>query len=158
MFGKSANALIFRPEQLDAPLPGGNAPLLDVLCASLTAVSCDNGPDDSSDLLTRARNEIQSRMAEGSVSLKSVADGLKAPVWTLQRRLRDQGITFSELVEDVRRKLARHYVHQSGIPLTEVALLLGYSEASAFSRAFRQWYGVSPRTLRTHHRASRPGQ
>jgi AraC-like DNA-binding protein len=53
------------------------------------------------------------------------------------------------LVEQTRRDLALHYLRQR-LPISELAPLLGYSETSAFSRAFRRWFGVSPRQWRTH--------
>ncbi|MCY1187105.1 HTH-type transcriptional regulator VirS [compost metagenome] len=68
--------------------------------------------------------------------------------WSLQRRLREQGLTFSSLVDKVRCELATHYLRQQQLPISELAPLLGYSEASAFSRAFRRWFGVSPRQWR----------
>ena len=67
---------------------------------------------------------------------------------TLQRRLAEQQVEFSQLVEDVRRALARQYVAGGEYSITEVALLLGYAEASSFSRAFRRWTGQSPQAYR----------
>ena len=52
------------------------------------------------------------------------------------------------MVEDVRRDLALSYLRQRQLPFSEIAMLLGYSELSAFSRAFRRWTGASPRTYR----------
>ena len=52
------------------------------------------------------------------------------------------------MVEDVRRDLALSYLRQRHLPFSEIAMLLGYSELSAFSRAFRRWTGASPRTYR----------
>jgi AraC-like DNA-binding protein len=71
------------------------------------------------------------------------------PAWTLRRRLAEEGLTFRGLVEEVRKGLARVYVRQRHIPLSEIAFLVGYSEASAFSRAFHGWYGVSPQAYRS---------
>jgi AraC-like DNA-binding protein len=68
--------------------------------------------------------------------------------WSLQRRLREQGLSFSVVVDKLRCELATHYLSQQQLPITALAPLLGYSEASAFSRAFRRWFGVSPRQWR----------
>lgn len=146
-FGKPTNALILREDRLDTPMPNGNLRLLDVLRASLVAVAC-RSPQPSDDLLERARAEIRTRLADGPISLGALADHLRVPMWTLQRRLSHKGLSYTELVEQVRRDLAMHYIQQPGTSLTETALLLGYSEASAFSRAFRQWFGAPPRSFR----------
>ena len=68
--------------------------------------------------------------------------------WSLQRRLRDLGLSFSTMVDKVRCELATHYLRQHQLPISNLAPLLGYSEVSAFSRAFRRWFGVSPRQWR----------
>ncbi|MNT97492.1 HTH-type transcriptional regulator VirS [compost metagenome] len=80
-----------------------------------------------------------------------MAERLELTPSGLQRRLRDGGLSFSQLVEQTRRDLALHYLRQRR-PISELATLLGYSEASAFSRAFRRWFGVSPRQWRNDGR------
>ena len=57
-------------------------------------------------------------------------------------------MTYKDAVENIRRSLAQIYIEQRQLPLTEIAFLLGYSELSAFSRAFTRWMGVSPRSYR----------
>jgi len=58
------------------------------------------------------------------------------------------GVTYTELVDETRRGMAQSYLQQSGLAISEIAYLLGYSEVSAFSRAFRKWFGVSPQAFR----------
>ncbi|HWO08502.1 MAG TPA: helix-turn-helix transcriptional regulator, partial [Polyangiaceae bacterium] len=67
---------------------------------------------------------------------------------TLQRRLRDEGTSFAALLDEARAELARSYLGDSKLAIFEVAYLLGYSEPSAFNRAFRRWTGKSPREYR----------
>ena len=67
---------------------------------------------------------------------------------TLRRRLADQGSVFKELVEDIRHKLALHYVHDRNISLKQVAYLLGYADLAALNHAFRRWTGSSPSDYR----------
>jgi AraC-like DNA-binding protein len=92
--------------------------------------------------------QIRTQLAEGEPNLERVSEQLHLTSWTLQRRLGDSGLSFSQLVDKVRRELAQQYLSQAHLPISELALLLGYSEASAFSRAFRRWYGVSPKQWR----------
>jgi len=63
---------------------------------------------------------------------------------SLQRRLREEGTTFSILVDEVRRDLAQDYIRNPGISLMEVAFVLGFSVYSSFSRAYKRWTGMSP--------------
>jgi AraC-like DNA-binding protein len=63
---------------------------------------------------------------------------------TLQRRLRQQGIVYARLLEEVRRHLSSKYLADGNLSLGEIAYLLGYSESSAFNRAYRRWTGRTP--------------
>ncbi|MDX1694660.1 MAG: helix-turn-helix transcriptional regulator, partial [Ketobacteraceae bacterium] len=67
---------------------------------------------------------------------------------TLHRRLEARGLNFQMLLGKTRRQLAQHYLSDTGLSLSEVAFLLGYSEQSAFNRAFRQWFGATPKGYR----------
>ena len=69
-------------------------------------------------------------------------------VRNLQRRLKEVGTTFRTLLETVRKDLASTYLHDPDIEFAEVAFLLGFSDQSAFSRAFRRWTGHSPSEAR----------
>ena len=158
-FGMDVNAVVFDRAGLDCAMPQGNTRLLDVLRCSLTSLSPTAGTEvaqaDSDLLLSRIRTEIRYSMNNGVPALAQMAETLRIPRWTLQRRLDGMGITFSALVERTRQELAREYLARPMMPIGEIALLLGYSEISAFSRAFRKWTGVSPRLYRAGQQAGR---
>ncbi len=84
----------------------------------------------------------------GLLPLDQVARNLGLGVRTLQRQLRSEGIGFAALVDEVRGTLAREYLQDRRLSVGEIAYLLGFSEPSAFSRAFRRWTGRSPQSLR----------
>ena len=67
---------------------------------------------------------------------------------TLQRRLSDRGYSFQTLVDDSRRELAKRLLKETDYPLAEIAFLTGFSEQSAFTRAFKRWAGQTPRSFR----------
>ena len=77
---------------------------------------------------------------------------------SLQRRLFEAGTTFEELREQVREDLAVKYVQQSSLRLLEISEILGYSQQSAFSRAFKRLRGVTPRQLRAMPHEAEPGR
>jgi AraC-like DNA-binding protein len=98
----------------------------------------------SGDLVARVREEILRRLSDGDVSMEAVASALAMAPRTLRRRLADREVAFQRLVEEVRREQARALLADPGRSITEVALDLGFAETSAFTRAYRRWYGVPP--------------
>jgi AraC-like DNA-binding protein len=94
------------------------------------------------------RSEVEARMLaelhEGTLSMDRIARDLGMSRQTLYRRLKDEGVTFAQVHDDLRRRMAMDYLGTRRVSVGEAAYLLGFSEASAFVRAFRRWTGVSP--------------
>jgi AraC-like DNA-binding protein len=101
----------------------------------------------------RVRVAIQECLPCGEVTIDAVARRLRMGRRTLQRRLSDDGVTFRDLVREVREALASHYVGATALPFAEVSFLLGFDEPSSFFRAFREWTGATPQAVRTTRRA-----
>ncbi len=91
-------------------------------------------------------------LPQGRAGIDVVAAALNQSRRTLQRRLEDSGHTWHALLDRTREQLARRYLDDPGLSLAEIALLLGYSEQSAFSRSFRRWTGQTPLAWRRRHR------
>jgi AraC-like DNA-binding protein len=100
------------------------------------------------------RREIARLLVRGEGSIVQIARATKTSVRTLQRRLKDAGVTYSDLQDDVRRTLALNLLENESLALAEISFSLGYSEVSAFNHAFRRWVGQSPGQYRKR-RASR---
>jgi AraC-like DNA-binding protein len=81
-------------------------------------------------------------------SSASIADKLHMSESTLQRRLAKEGCRFQELLDQVRYRLALEYLQSTHLPVTEIAILLGYSSAANFRRSFRRWSGITPMEVR----------
>lgn len=96
----------------------------------------------------RVRASIAQELANGEPSMAAVAKRLGTSERTLRRLLESESASFRDLVDAVRRDLALEYLRDAKANVTEIAYLLGFSEVSAFSRAFKRWYGDSPRTYR----------
>lgn len=103
----------------------------------------------SDELLAQITRMIAADMSSGAPSLMDICERLGLSRRTLQRRLKDQGIEYSALVEDVRRELALAYIKDSDYSMTEISLLVGYAESGSFTRAFRRWTGQSPQQYRS---------
>jgi AraC-like DNA-binding protein len=99
-------------------------------------------------LLDRARQTIVATLHLGEPALEDIAQTLGLSEWTLQRKLREHGISFTQLVDQIRQDSALSHLKQHNLNITQLASLLGYSETSAFSRAFKRWFGVSPKQWR----------
>jgi AraC-like DNA-binding protein len=83
-------------------------------------------------------------MQDGRPVIEEVARYMKISSRTLHRRLQERDLVFKELLQKTRQQLAQQYLKEGRLTLSEIALLLGYSEQSAFSRAFKQWLGITP--------------
>ena len=83
-------------------------------------------------------------MQDGRPTIEEVARHMKLSPRTLHRRLEERTLVFKELLQKTRQQLSQQYLKEGRLTLSEIALLLGYSEQSAFSRAFKQWLGITP--------------
>ncbi|KJV10868.1 AraC family transcriptional regulator [Elstera litoralis] len=145
-WGQRTNALIFKRPADDIAMPGADVKQMDRLRRQLLHAA--HGSAGEVPLIRRVQAEIRSRLVDGTPYIEDVAEALNIRRWTLQRALADEGVSFSDMVERVRHQLARLYVQQTHVPIADIAFLLGYSEISAFSRAFTRWFDHSPRQFR----------
>ncbi len=99
-------------------------------------------------LAGQVRELLTSRLREGEPDQAAIAKALALSERTLQRRLQDEGVTFAQLLDELRGDLARMYLADAGLAIFEITFLLGYSEPSAFNRAFRRWTGQTPSQFR----------
>jgi AraC-like DNA-binding protein len=82
------------------------------------------------------------------VELAAIASALHVSPRSFQRKLQEQGQSFTQLVDGVRRELAERYLADAALDLTDIAFLLGFSEQSAFTRAYKRWSGRAPAAVR----------
>ena len=108
--------------------------------------------DNQTNLVGAIRREIFMLLVEGEPALDKVAGRLGVAERTLQSRLQKQGLSFQQVVEGLRRSLADIYLPDRRLSLTDISLLLGFSEQSSFTRAFRRWHGESPAQARQRMR------
>ncbi|TDQ82044.1 AraC-like DNA-binding protein [Dongia mobilis] len=144
-FGAASNAILFERALLARPMPGSDPKLLAMMRSCLESMGSHPQAERLADRILSA---IRQRLAEGAPNLEEIAATLRLSPGAIQKALSAEGLGFREAVEHVRFELARHYLAQLHLPLSEIALLLGYSELSAFTRAFTRWSGVSPRRWR----------
>jgi AraC-like DNA-binding protein len=151
-FGHAANAFVIEREFLDRQVPAADQRLYPILRRYLDEVLADMPREDG--LLASVRRAVGEAMRQGDPNLTTVGKQIAVGPRTLQRRLKDHGFEFKALVDDTRRVFALNYLRDPNLTLAEIAYLLGYSEVSAFNRAFRRWTGSTPSDYRRRVTAS----
>jgi AraC-like DNA-binding protein len=86
------------------------------------------------------------------LGLDDVASMLSVNSWTLRRKLKNEGNTFSEISSEVKMDMAKNYLRKNALSIEEIAEMLGYSDASSFSKAFQAWAGQYPNQFRKSQR------
>lgn len=84
----------------------------------------------------------------GETGIDTIAAKMAMSRWTLSRRLKDEGVTFERVLDELRQRMALDYLAARKVSVNEAAYLCGFSEAAAFSRAFKRWTGRSPSDVR----------
>jgi AraC-like DNA-binding protein len=103
---------------------------------------------DENNIVQRVKGAIIDMLPSGGVSYEKVAQKLNMSTRSLQRKLQLGHTTFRTLLEEVRQGMAENYVHDSTVSLMEISFVLGYSEYSSFSRAYKRWTKISPSEIR----------
>jgi AraC-like DNA-binding protein len=124
------------------PVLSGNAELA-AEADKLSARYIDELAPDST--AARVRTLLLKAMPSGDFGRDAIARSLNQSASTLRRRLRDEGATYQELLDATRHEMALEYLRQGGHSLVDVAFLLGFTDQSNFTRAFRRWTGKTPR-------------
>lgn len=144
-FTAGRNAIAFDLAFLDKPLPTANPELVranDIIVAEHLAELNKN------DIVGRVKVEIIRLLSSGSVSERLIANKLHLSLRSLQRKLVSARTSYKSLLEQTRKELAMQYMRDSRHSVNEVTYLLGFSEPSNFSRAFKRWTGYTPSQFR----------
>jgi AraC-like DNA-binding protein len=146
-FDEEEAALVFPAALLDQRISGADAVHRRILKERIR----DREATHDHGLTGELRRLLRSRMAKGNCSVSAVADSVALHRRTLNRRLRAEGTKFRRLAAETRFEIARQLLADTSVPMVQVAIVLGYSEASAFTRAFKRWSGRTPSEWRSRH-------
>jgi AraC-like DNA-binding protein len=147
LFGYPTNAFVIEREFLERQIPAADQRLYQIMKQYLERVLAEIPQEH--EVLASVRRAVAESMREGDPNLARVAKKMAMSPRTLQRQLKEQGMEFKNLVDDTRRRFALSYLRNRRNTLTEIAFLLGYSEVSAFNRAFKRWTGSTPLAYRS---------
>lgn len=145
-FSQSTNRIIFDASCLNWSVLSANPNLLSVFeqqAVNMLALT-------EADALTRSVAQAIAQQLKGEVpSVEAIARSLNMSVRNLQRELQAEGTSYQQILDETRQELALRYLKQPDTPIYDVAFLLGFSEPSAFHRAFKRWTGKTPKAYRS---------
>jgi len=145
-FRAAEDAFVLSLEDADRPLPSSNRQLAAVFDRLLAA---ELARLDRSNVVARCQAEVLEHLASGEMKEHDMAKRLHMSRRTLQRKLAEVDTTYLQLVDDTRRDLALRYIEDETRSIGDIAFTLGFSQQSAFTRAFRRWTGLNPTEYRS---------
>jgi AraC-like DNA-binding protein len=145
VFGSHMNALLMDEEFLSIKLPRANRYVFGVLSAHAEALL--KSLENSKTMRGHVESMLMLILQTGEASMDMIAGNMGISRPTLFRRLKAEGTTFKQLLDELRHKLALYYLSGKKVSVNETAYLVGFSDAAAFSRAFKRWTGRSPRAV-----------
>jgi AraC-like DNA-binding protein len=147
-FGADTDELALKLDARDLPLIHSDPYLNDLLLKYCEAALADRRRD-MSELRTKVENAISSLLPHGRVLVGDVARNLGMSERTLGRKLADEGLNFTQILQQLRRDLAVRYLDDRRLQVSKIAWLLGFHDVSAFTHACKRWTGKTPSQMRT---------
>jgi len=148
-FNQETASIVFPAHDLDLRIAGADPMMRSLLEERILQLKSAQGSEFSDDI----RRLLRTRLTSNHCSADDIAHLLTMHRRTLSRRLKGGGMGYRAITNEIRFEIARQLLQDTQVPLAQIAAALGYSEASAFTRAFRRWSGQTPTTWRDegHH-------
>ncbi|MFN3713066.1 MAG: AraC family transcriptional regulator [Alcanivoracaceae bacterium] len=153
LFDQAENKVVLDEKLLDLPMKDADPEVHHIMRNRLQQAVTRYLARDN--LLDQVRMEIRRQLERTIPQVENVAEGLDMKPWTLRRRLRAENTDFSTVLEEERRALASDWLIHSDRSVSQIAADLGYSEQSAFNRAFKRWFDTTPVAYRQERRKLR---
>jgi AraC-like DNA-binding protein len=144
-YGSERIIVAVDPALVDLPLPGASKDLAQMHDETVMGYLKKL---ERRDIINRVRTIVVEELSSCTLNKQRVADKMYMSARSLQMKLAEKDTSFQEIMDSSRHTLALGYMEQSAITITEAAYLLGFSEVSNFTRAFKRWTGKSPREYR----------
>jgi AraC-like DNA-binding protein len=151
--GANVDEIIFSRESGEYPIVSAD-PYLNRLCVHICEETLARLGKKTSPLKVKVENAIAALLPHGKMHVDAIAVQLGMSTRTLARKLASEGHSFTKILEGLRFALARRYLAESEMSISEIAWLLGYSEVANFTHAFHRRTGTNPRTARAKARRS----
>jgi len=146
-FQAQRNEVIFLRQDLQMPVPLANAEFYQVVENHIKTLIKKRFHNNS--WKDRVATMLAETIYREEISLVTIAHKLAVTGRMLQKKLKEEGTTFSRVWDKVRLEIAQFYLGEKEESIADIALLLGFSDQSAFTKAFKQWTSITPRKFRT---------
>lgn len=152
-FDAERSSILFATDWLDTQIPSADPALRDMLHEQVRMME----ESDGRTVAEKVRRLMRTVLLSGVSDLDDIASHLQMSPRALERLLKEEGCSFRSLSEDVRYAIAQHWLANTAMSITQIAVALNFSEVSSFSRAFSRWSGLSPARWRAgHHDTASP--
>lgn len=145
LYSSEHNRILFDKHIIEKQLPTANVVLAH---NNDNIVSKYMSNMDKDDIVMQVKSKLIDNLASGQVTEKHMAELLNLSLRSLQRKLKEHNVNYKSLLNETRKDLAMKFIRDNQMSISEIAYLLGFSEQSNFSRAFKRWTGYSPNTYR----------
>jgi AraC-like DNA-binding protein len=152
-FGADGDAISFPAPLAALPVAGGDE-YLNELLRRYAEEALGQSPRARATLRSRVEEILPKLLPHGRAVASEVARRLGLSSRTLSRKLGEEGTSFAEILDQLRAALARRYLDDETLPVSEIAWLLGYREVSSLTHAFKRWTGMTPRRFRSSRAGS----
>jgi len=148
-YSADESSVTFRADFLDLPLVQNELSLSKFLKDSLTQLF--NGNIHNVGLPAQIRAIISNEYGNSFPDFTEICGKLNMTPQTLRRRLKEANTSYQEIKDSIRKDASVYYLSKPDLSIDEIALLMGFSEASSFHRAFKKWTGKTPSSFRKEH-------
>lgn len=145
-FSSNKNALLFAEDWNTIPMPRSNQYLFGALANHAEDLLCTLKAADT--MRAKVEQILLPLLHTGDISMEAVAKQLNQSRPTLYRKLKAEGVSFERIHDQLRQTMALDYLSSRRVSVNETAYLVGFADASSFSRAFKRWTGDSPRQFK----------
>jgi AraC-like DNA-binding protein len=149
IFNSKFSGMVFEKKYLDFPILNANPNLFSLFENHAQDILKSLKSDNS--LQEKIKKEIVYGLKGEEPNLPTIAKNLGIGVRSIQMKLKEEGVTFQQLLEEIRKNLATKHLKEDKLSTTDIAYLLGYSEPSVFFRSFKKWTGHTPTFYRKSH-------
>jgi AraC-like DNA-binding protein len=145
-FAQAVDSWVLRARVMDLPIVSADSHLLEILTAHADHLLAER--HSISGLQSMVENQLVELLPSGESRTATVAQRLGMSTRSFTRHLAEEGTTFGEILERLRKRLAFQYLADNRMSLQQITWLLGYSEPGAFTHAYKRWTGTTPRRVR----------
>ena len=146
LFGQEKSGIVFKKEYLDVRNPDPQPYIKEILARHADKLKIKL--EKSKGFQDKVRKIIIENLDSKDVSMEMISNELNLSIRTLYRKLKEEDISYKALLIDIKKQLARAYLQETSFTINDISYLLGFSEASAFHRAFKRWFGMNPSEYR----------